>query len=926
MPPASGRAPPKIRSRVNSGEICYAGAVSVDSPPVAELAGLLAEVFSSDELRRFVAGLPEGPNLLRELSEGAVPAAKLAHEVAELLDRHDLTRTERLWSALLADRPRRTEAIERLRRRFVPVKADLPEFPGYKVLDQVGGGSSGTVWRVRELHTGVERAIKQAHPDGGRVVRNRLVREYKLLARLSHPALLRVHHMVFEADRAWMVCEHLSGGTLLDRIQRRERWTDVELAWLGATLAGALALLHDQTPHVMHRDLRPKNIVFDDRGQPHLIDLGHAKETEEPVDETGTRGPASAYLAPELTGLRPQAASPQSDQYSLCSVLLHAALVDIAEDWPENSEDVRVMLTGRSPALVEILVRGRARRPEHRFEKTAMLEAALRGILETAEEARRREAEEARAAETAGLRTAEARATAELERARQELSEARAWLDRVNENLDRQRKARAEAVRDGRDASAQAQKALEDLGQERAARGAAEEMARQEHAQAQKALSDLKQERGARARADAAARESDEKWRRLDTDLKRERELRVRAEAAGAEGKATLEERQRALAEVETTLSGERAARRKVELGARGRSLAAGGLGVLLGGLGGALMALGLASLRPDPVAEAPTCPELACPEPPAVVTSSITGTPTAPAIPPALSAPLGAVGAPAIGGPTGRILTGRVGAAELRFVELSAGEFDMGSPDGEGDSDEHPRHRVRLTRPLWVAESELTQAQWAAVVKAAQAAGDPEAKDLSEDPSAHKGAKLPVEQVSWCQSVRFANALSRLEGLKAAYTVGADCETGGEVVWARDADGYRLPTEAEWEYAARAGTTTRYATGDLEADMARAGWSSGNSGDQSHEVCTAPERPWGLCDLHGNVCEWIWDRYAADTYGKSPPEDPASAASGGARAIRGGSFFNGPNWARSAFRFFWVPSFLYRDLGFRLVRPAPQP
>ena len=170
------------------------------------------------------------------------------------------------------------------------------------------------------------------------------------------------------------------------------------------------------------------------------------------------------------------------------------------------------------------------------------------------------------------------------------------------------------------------------------------------------------------------------------------------------------------------------------------------------------------------------------------------------------------------------------------------------------------------------------------------------------------KGDKLPVEKVSWCDVTRFANALSRLDG----YTPR----------WVEGANGYRLPTEAEWEYAARAGTKTAYATGDDEVTLARAGWYSGNSGGRTHDVCDAPEKPWGLCDLHGNATEWVWD--VCSVYDPGEVSNPRGG-SGALRVARGGSWSLAPAFARSALRERYPPSDAHRNLGFRLVLSSPE-
>ncbi len=246
--------------------------------------------------------------------------------------------------------------------------------------------------------------------------------------------------------------------------------------------------------------------------------------------------------------------------------------------------------------------------------------------------------------------------------------------------------------------------------------------------------------------------------------------------------------------------------------------------------------------------------------------------------------------------------------ASPLAFVRLSGGIFEMGSPEEEGLWDERPQHPVRLSA-FMISETEITQAQWGQL--------------RSDNPARVKGDNLPISGVSWCKALHFANALSLQEGLQPAYRNLADCETRTErVSWDRQAQGYRLPTEAEWEYAARAGSTQAFSSGPSEADLAQVAWYDGNAERAPHPVATRQPNAWGLHDMHGNVYEWVWDRWAP--YDAAPRSDPVGPASGVDRVVRGGSWFTPASAARAAFRCVFPPLSEGYDLGFRLARSAP--
>jgi formylglycine-generating enzyme required for sulfatase activity len=250
------------------------------------------------------------------------------------------------------------------------------------------------------------------------------------------------------------------------------------------------------------------------------------------------------------------------------------------------------------------------------------------------------------------------------------------------------------------------------------------------------------------------------------------------------------------------------------------------------------------------------------------------------------------------------KLITNSIG---MKLVLVPAGDFLMGSPDSdkEAQDDEKPQHRVRITRPFYLGAHEVTQGQYRAVTGAS--------------PSIFYGSDdLPVERVSWEDAIAFCNKLSEQMGLKPYYHSGARTPSGG--------DGYRLPTEAEWEYACRAGSATRYHFGDDAANLGAYDWYGDNSGHKTHPVGQKRPNAWGLYDMHGNVWEWCWDGFGRDFYARSPDADPTGPSQAVDRASRGGSWEDDLRICRSAVRYGSAPGNQRHDLGFRVARVPSGP
>lgn len=247
-------------------------------------------------------------------------------------------------------------------------------------------------------------------------------------------------------------------------------------------------------------------------------------------------------------------------------------------------------------------------------------------------------------------------------------------------------------------------------------------------------------------------------------------------------------------------------------------------------------------------------------------------------------------------------------------LVLIKGGIFDMGSPISENRREkDEMQHRVTISS-FHMGVHEVTQKEY---------------RDLmGSDPSQFKGDNLPVENVSWYDAVTYCNARSAAEGLNPAYVVSGTGDTR-RVVWNREANGYRLPTEAEWEYACRAGTTTPFSTGgNVTVEQANYygtypydGYPSGQYRSRTVPVGSFSPNAWGLYDMHGNVWEWCWDWYGP--YVDGAVADPAGAASGTYRVNRGGGWNDFGRHLRSAYRAAYPPENKTFNLGFRIARNA---
>jgi len=252
--------------------------------------------------------------------------------------------------------------------------------------------------------------------------------------------------------------------------------------------------------------------------------------------------------------------------------------------------------------------------------------------------------------------------------------------------------------------------------------------------------------------------------------------------------------------------------------------------------------------------------------------------------------------------------------ATDVTMISIPEGSFLMGSPvDEEGRYENEGPQRTVNVSAFWMSETEVTEKQWEDVMGWNHC-------------YRKRGDNYPVEYVTWYDCVSFCNELSEAHGFAKCYFIFGKSYDGNHITLARvhhdpDGDGYRLPTEAEWEYACRAGTTTRFHTGDSASDLSRAGWYYGNSGSQKQEVGQKQANAWGLHDMHGNVHEWIWDWYSSYDGARADSDTRLVGNDDGShRVSRGGGWFSSARGCRSAYRGDG-PNYRGYDLGFRIVR-----
>jgi len=237
-----------------------------------------------------------------------------------------------------------------------------------------------------------------------------------------------------------------------------------------------------------------------------------------------------------------------------------------------------------------------------------------------------------------------------------------------------------------------------------------------------------------------------------------------------------------------------------------------------------------------------------------------------------------------------------------IGFVRIAAGSFMMGAGDNDREATpaEKPRHRVTISKPFLLARNEVTLAQWEAVMGSSPY--DAKRSNPYYDlPGMAERLRKPTNPatVSWHDAQAFIRRLNEREGHQR----------------------YRLPTEAEWEYAARAGTTTVYSFGNDATQLGSYAWHGEDFATGStHPVGQKLPNPWGLHDVHGNVWEWVQDWYADNYYARSPAVDPPGPASGSGRVVRGGSWHVTSGGWRSAFRKSYEPDYRGISIGFRLA------
>lgn len=704
----------------------------------------------------------------------------------------------------------------------------------FEILSRLGSGAFGTVYRAhdpvldREVALKVPRAAALERPEA----RARFLREPKAAAQLRHPNIVPVFDAGTDGDRYYIASAYIEGRTLEEVIDEG-RGDFRRSARIISELAVALDYAHRSG--VIHRDVKPANIMIDERGQALLMDFGLARlETStEKITQDGSLMGTPAYMAPEQADRSFGEVGPASDQYSL-GVVLYELLCG----QPPFSGPPTILLFNtiqqEPPAprtidpeiprdLETVCLKAIAKTPRERYRSCGALADDLRRWLAD--------------------RPIRARRVSPWERI---------W-----------RWCRRNPI-----AAVSASAALvffvvtmliiaSVTDTPRTHNGPAGDLAEAEPAPAESEPASTDQ--GSEP-VERVPTPPDEPEKELPAEPGTEEETPP-AEA----GSETIEPEPESLDESQKGGEEDRSAQSReasTDPGSLPRRTQHGE--------------------RP-PLAVAPF--DAATAEEHQQAWANYLGLPVERDVDLG-----GGVKLTMVLIPPGQFLMGSTDEERSRFLaEMKAANNQLGI---ERIPSEGPQHLVTISRAFLLGKCEMTQAQWEAVMRT--------------NPSKFQAASNPVEQVSWDDTQRMLERLNE------------QCREQGTK--------FVLPTEAQWEYACRAGTTAPWCCGDNEATLRGFAWFKANAQQKTHPVGALRPNAWGLHDMHGNVREWCADRYGPHYYAASPSNDPIGPPTGLGRVFRGGGWFYFPRFCRSAYRSACAPDFRIHCLGFRVASVLAEP
>ena len=733
----------------------------------------------------------------------------------------------------------------------------------FEILEELPRGGMGIVYRARDRKLGRTVALKHLRPDSveNKKSIDRFAQEAKTIASLNHFNIVQIYDVLGEEKDLLIVMEYVPGGTLEQKVSSDGALSPPVIREIGIHLCDALALAHKRG--IYHRDIKPANILLTERGSPKLADFGLARVTEDAASMTivGAQMGTMYYAAPEQL-VSGSNVDARSDIYSLGATLYVLATKEVP----------RSIRLDRVPGeFRDVIGKCLEESPEKRYQTMMELQEALReegaaGILQS----------DASCPKCGRKNPIDVRFCQECGGDLSSLFEKCPECGREN-RVDIKYCGGCGANIRLANILVAARRASDsnrlDEAEELWRKAIDTDPGCKEAVDALKAIEDERK----RIRAEAA-RKAEEA--RIAEERRRAAEEAERKQREAEEARERKEEEQ-LFGEIEAS-STVRLCERYLSQYPKGRYIKSvqikaeetrkaerhrvAKLVLVLTLMALAAVALGITTLkwnyerRKRQMEQAQRQIEAAAKQRQRQSAATL-GVPVEKSV----------------------LLAGGV---TMELVLIPAGKFMMGSD--KGDPDEKPVHEATISKPFYMSKTEVTQAQYQAV--------------MGSNPSYFKGDDLPVESVSWDDAVEFCEKLS-------------DDKEG------RD---YRLPTEAEWEYACRGGTTTPFYTGGtISTEQANYVYGSGQKGTRRGKTTPVgrfPPNPFGLCDMHGNVWEWCSDWYDKNYYSKSPAVDPQGPATGSLRVVRGGSWRYNPRLCRSAYRGYDAPGRRYGNYGFRVV------